>query len=177
MTSRWHVSHRADPRALPLANRHYTRQSPESPQFVQPGRCLVLLTAGADALWVTSWPYPELVFHGRGDAWVCTLFRNESPHLASELILEAVAATRWRYGDPPGGGVLTFLDPASVRPKQDYGRASQAGTSRPGRCFLKAGFHEVGRTRRGLLIFHLAPGDCPPAAPPLGAQLWLEAVA
>lgn len=174
---RWHLSHRADPRALPLANRHYTRQSPDSPQFVQPGRCVVLLTADADALWVTSWPYPELVFHGRGDAWVCTLFRNESGHLASELILEAISATRWRYGDPPPGGVLTFLNPGRVRPKRDYGRASQAASSRAGRCFLKAGFCDVGRTRRGLVVLQLEPSKVPTAVAPIGAQLSLEAVA
>src|SRR5690242_7545534 len=51
----WYLSHRADPRAVPLADRHYNRQKPGTPQFVPPGRCLVLLTADAGALWVTSW--------------------------------------------------------------------------------------------------------------------------
>jgi hypothetical protein len=60
---RWYLSHRADPRALVLADRHYNRQKIGSPQFVPPGRCLVLLTRNADALWVTSWPYAEYVRH------------------------------------------------------------------------------------------------------------------
>ena len=54
---RWHLSHRADPRAVALADRHYSRQKPGTPQFVKPGRCLVLLTEPPQALWVTSWPF------------------------------------------------------------------------------------------------------------------------
>src|SRR5207237_4162027 len=97
----WMESHRADPRALPLADRHYNRRKVGSPQFVPPGRCVVLLTAKADALWVTSWPFAEYVRHAWAGAWVCSLFRNESSALSSELITEAVAATRFLFGDPP----------------------------------------------------------------------------
>jgi hypothetical protein len=32
----WRMSHRADPLALPLADRHYNRQKPGSPQFMPP---------------------------------------------------------------------------------------------------------------------------------------------
>ena len=60
---KWHLSHRADKRALPLANRHYNRQSPNSPQFVPPGRCLVLLTQDTGALFVSSWPLAAYVKH------------------------------------------------------------------------------------------------------------------
>src|SRR3979409_34708 len=45
----WHLSWRADPRARPLADRHYNRQKPGAAQFVPPGGCLVLLTTEADA--------------------------------------------------------------------------------------------------------------------------------
>jgi hypothetical protein len=37
------LSHRADHRALPLADRHYNRQKPGTPQFVPPGRCMGML--------------------------------------------------------------------------------------------------------------------------------------
>ena len=57
----WRLSHRADARALPIADRHYNRQKVGTPQFVPPGRCLVLLTEDAGALWVTSWPFAEYV--------------------------------------------------------------------------------------------------------------------
>lgn len=43
----WRVSDRFDPRALPLADAHYNRRKAGSPQFVPPGRCVVLLTADA----------------------------------------------------------------------------------------------------------------------------------
>lgn len=98
---RWLLSHRADPRALPLADRHYNRQKIGSPQFVPPGRCLVLLTEEADALWVTSWPFEEYTKHAWAGAWVNSLFRSEASELSSEMIREAVAVTRWHFGDPP----------------------------------------------------------------------------
>jgi hypothetical protein len=62
----WNISYRADPKALPIADRHYNRQKPGTPQFVPPGRCLVLLTENADALWVSSWPFAEYVKHAWG---------------------------------------------------------------------------------------------------------------
>src|SRR3990167_218200 len=89
---RWIRSHRADSEAAGVADRHYNRQTPGSPQFVPPGRCLVLKTAGA--VWVTSWPFAEYVRHQWAGAFVNSLFRKECPGLASEFIREACAATR-----------------------------------------------------------------------------------
>lgn len=40
----WHLSYRTDPLVKPLADRHYNRQNPDSPNFVPPGRCVVLRT-------------------------------------------------------------------------------------------------------------------------------------
>ena len=157
---RWHTSWRFDPRALAIANRHYNRQKPDTPQFVPPGRCLVLLTDAADALWVTSWP--EYAQHNWSGAWNNSLFRNECPerYLSSELILEAVAATRAKWGEPPFNGMITFVDPQSVRRKRDVGR-----------CYLRAGFREVGITqRRGYLVFQMLPSEMPPAESPIGFQ-------
>lgn len=64
--SPWRRSYRADPAALPLADRHYNRQKIGSPQFVPPGTCLVLLTEDRSAVWVTSWPKAEYVQHAWG---------------------------------------------------------------------------------------------------------------
>lgn len=115
---RWHLSHRCDPRALPLANRHYNRQTPDSPQFGPPGRSLALLTEDATALWLTSWR--EFVLHDWPGAWVNSLFRNEQPdkHLSSELIREAIAATRWHFGPPPRA-----WDDYLHRPREDPPKA------------------------------------------------------
>lgn len=105
---RWHLSYRCDPKARPLADRHYNRQSIGADNFVPPGRCLVLTakvpgSGEVGALWVTSWPLAEFTLHAWAGAWINSLFRNERPDLflSSEMILEAVAATRAFFGDPP----------------------------------------------------------------------------
>lgn len=156
----WLLSHRADPRALLLADRHYNRQKVGSPQFVPPGRCLVLLTAAADALWITSWPFAEFVRHAWAGAWVCSCFRNESETLSSQLVREAVAATRNYFGEPPALGMVTFVDESKTRRKRD-----------PGRCFMRAGFKNAGRTKGGLVALTIAPNEMPAAEPALTAWL------
>lgn len=162
----WRISHRADPRALPIADRHYNRQKPGTPQFVPPGRCIVLLTEKADALWITSWPLAEYVKHAWAGAWVCSCFRNEGAILSSELIREAVAITRAIYGEPPPLGMITFVNADKVRHKRD-----------PGRCFLRAGFTNVGKTQGGLVALQLLPDAMPETQEPYTAQLSLLEVA
>ncbi|SRR5579875_1085030 len=162
----WHVSHRADPKGAALADRHYSRKTIGAAQFVPPGRCLVFLTHPATALWVSSWPYEQYVMHAWAGAWLCALFRNEEPgrYRSSDLIKQAVAATRWSWGPPPERGMVTFVDSARVRRKRDWAR-----------CFRKAGFQHVGFTKSGLVVLQLHPQDMPPAHPPLDAQLPLFA--
>lgn len=158
----WTLSHRADRRAAALADRHYTRQTVGSAQFVPPGRCLVLLTPDADALWVTSWPDARYVKHAWAGAWMCSLFRNEAPdrYLSSALIRDAVAATRACFGKPPALGMVTFVDPSHVRTKRD-----------PGRCYRRAGFRPVGFTKSGLVALQLLPADMPQQAIASGMSL------
>lgn len=151
---RWAESHRFDTAALPLADRHYNRRKVGSPQFAPPGRCVVLHCDRA--LWVTSWPYAEYVRHAWPGAWVNSLFRNEGAGLSSELIREAIAATRW-YWSVPTLGMVTFVDAAKVRHKRD-----------PGRCYRKAGFRHVGFTEGGLWAFQMLLSDMPAAEQPLG---------
>lgn len=154
---RWHYSNRADPRALPLADRHYNRQKPGTPQFVPPGRCAVFLTEDADALWVTSWPFAAYVKHEWAGAWVNSLFRNESEHLSSYLILEALAATRWHYRQTdswlkeaePEQGLITFVDDDEIK------------SCNPGFCYLMAGFERVGKTQGGLYALQMRLEDMP----------------
>lgn len=102
----WSRSDRFDPKARDLADRHYNRQKPGTDQFVPPGRCLVLFAATETgrAFWVTSWPFAEYVKHAWPGAWVCSAFRNEGAGLSSDLIRQAVAATRAYMGVPPPYG-------------------------------------------------------------------------
>ena len=123
----------------------------------------MLLTPDAGALWVTSWPFAEYVKHRWPGAWVNSLFRRESGPLASELIREAVSATRWTWGEPPVLGLVSFVDPGKVRHKRD-----------PGRCYLRAGFIRDGETEGGLLAFRMPPGLMPSPCPPATRQLELS---
>jgi hypothetical protein len=150
----WLRSTRADPRALPLADRHYNRQKPGTPQFVPPGRCHVLLTPAADAVWVTAWPFPQFVKHAWAGAWVNCLFRSEAQasFLSSDLIRAAVAHTRTRWEAPPLG-IVSFIDADKTRHKRD-----------PGRCYRKAGWRHVGFTQAGLWVYQQLPAEMPEAS-------------
>lgn len=153
----WRLSHRADEAARVLADRHYNRQKPGTPQFVPPGRCLVLLTECERAFWVTSWPFAEYVKHAWAGAWVCSAFRNEGAGLSSDLIRAAVAATRANWPEVPALGMVTFVDAEKVRqPRDRHGF---------GYCYIRAGFRPCGETKGGLLAFQLRPEDMPPPAP------------
>jgi hypothetical protein len=156
----WELSHRADRAAVEIADRHYNRQKPGTPQFVPPGRCVVFVATNRRAIWVTSWPFAEYVKHAWKGAWVNTCFRNEGAGLSSTLIREAVAATRWLWPDVPKEGIVTFIDPTKIRHKRD-----------PGRCYRKAGFALVGKTQGGLLAYAMDPETMPLAEAPIGAQL------
>src|SRR5262249_10545798 len=155
--------------ARALADRHYNRQAHGAPQFVPPGRCLVLLTADRSALWVTSWPLAQFVRHAWPGAWVCSLFRNERPdrHLSSGLITAAVAHTRAHWPAVPAAGIITFIDPAKTQAKDV-----------PGWCFLRAGWSHIGFTQGGLWAYQQLPSrrikrrstPMPAPAPVPGAQ-------
>ena len=155
---RWVLSHSCDVRARRLADRHYSRQKPGTTRFVGPGRCMVLLTTCENAYWVTSWPFAEYVHHAWPGAWMCSAFRNEgvADILSSELIIQALACTRWKYPDVPEFGMITFVDRTKVRSKRD-----------PGYCFKKAGFHNVGKTKGGLDALQILPDEMPEMAWPL----------
>ena len=161
---RWSLSHRADPHARQIADRHYNRQRVGATQFVPPGRCLVLSTPSA--FWVTSWPFAEWVKHDWAGAMICSAFRNEGDALSSELITDALKATRWKWHDLPELGMVTFVNRDKVRPKQH-----------PGYCYRVAGFEPCGETKGGLLALQLRPERWPEAEPPMRDQflLWDEA--
>jgi hypothetical protein len=91
---------------------------------------------------------------------VNSLFRREGGELASEMIRQAVAATRWRWPEIPPLGMVTFVDAGKVRRKRD-----------PGRCYIRAGFEPDGETKGGLLAFRMRPEAMPEAEAPHGAQL------
>lgn len=163
MEQPWRLSHRADPLARAIADRHYNRQKIGTPQFVPPGRCVVLVTVDSTpdcgALWITSWPFGEYVQHAWPGAWVCSAFRSEQQdvYLSSDLVRAAVAATLAVWPKPPVEGMITFVNRDKTRPKRD-----------PGRCFRRAGFECVGETKGGLVALHLSPVRMPEPVEAIG---------
>lgn len=148
--SPWRPSDRADPAALPLADRHYNRQHPGSQQWVPPATCICLKTIEVNpetgepwGVWSTTWPKEQYVRHAWAGAWVNATFRLEGgPYLASNLIGWAVAHTRAKWPAVPPLGIVSFVDAAKTRRKRD-----------PGRCYRKAGWVHVGFTKSGLWVF------------------------
>lgn len=165
----WSLSTRAREDSRNIADRHYNRQKIGTPQFVPPGRCLVLhaQTDAGIALWVTSWPFAEYTKHEWAGAWVCSAFRNEGAGIASDMISAAVAATRSHFGEPPALGMITFVNRAKVKPTKVRGAQVWGWTYR------KAGFRDAGETKGGLLALQLLPEDMPPAQPFPGQQVGL----
>lgn len=161
----WARTTKGDPIVCQLADRHYPRRKQGARQTGQNGRQLTLRTPAGDAFWITNWP--KHVLHAFGATWTCSKFRNEAPdrYLSSDLIREAMAATRAHFGAPPVDGFLTFVDASAVRPKRD-----------PGRCFIRAGFEVIGRTAGGhgrppLLVLRCRVERIPPPEASLDLQL------
>jgi hypothetical protein len=127
---------RCDDEMRQLADRHYNRQTPGSAQFIPPGRTLVLRDAAGLIYW--SWVWQDYRQDGQ-DGYNCCAFRNESPRLASEIILEAEQHAIARWGP---GRMFTYINPDAVR------------STNPGYCYLKAGWHKHGYSteRRRLLL-------------------------
>ena len=123
---------------------------------------MVLLSDDEKAFWVTSWPFAEYVKHAWPGAWVCSAFRNERgiEGEASELIREAVAATRAFFGEPPALGMITFVDPRKVKPAIRHGKKFW------GYSYWKAGFRYVGQTKGHLWAFQMLPNEMPLAMQP-----------
>lgn len=153
----WRRSHRFDTAARLLADRHYSRQKPGSPQFMPPGSCRVLVANNGKSVFGLSFPKAEFVKHAWAGAWVVSIFRNEQAGpLASAMIREAMAIMQTEY-DVPALGCVTFVDPKRVRGVVERGERIK------GFCFKRAGFRAVGETKRGLIAWQMLPGEMPPA--------------
>ncbi len=135
------------PDALALYARHYSaRECADRAQFIGPGEKMVLLTAERDALF--AW---RKFIDDSGQTGVnCAVFRNESKHLASDLIREAMAIA-WRRW--PGERLYTYVDASAVK------------STNAGCCFKMAGWSQCGTTKGGLIILECIPGEAVPAVP------------
>lgn len=144
-TSLWVPSRDGDPDALALYLRHYSarqyRDGRRRRLFVGPGEKTVLLTPERDALFVWR-KFRSMDATQTGVN--CAVFRNESRHLASDLIRQAceIAWRRW-----PGQRLYTYVNPRRVK------------SCNPGYCFLVAGWWKCGVSKKGLTILETVPAD------------------
>lgn len=131
----WERVTKFDVRAVALADRHYSRRKPGSPQFMPPGQTIVLL--GPQAVWGWWRPAPSSGIKSMNglDGWTCTIFRNEGPIRSSDLILDAELALA--DVDIGPDGMLSYVWDKKIR------------SSNPGYCFKLAGWKAVGRSADG----------------------------
>lgn len=154
----WRPSHRFHAPARKLADRHYSRGKPGSPQFMPAGSCRVLVAENHKAVFGLSFPKPEFVKHAWPGAWIVSIFRNETAGpLASDMIRDALAVMQsdFGYGAAPDKGVVSFVNPKMVRGVHERGELVK------GFCFKKAGFTAVGETKKGLIAWQMLPANMP----------------
>ena len=130
--------------ARSLYDRHYSRKfyaDGRTPKlFVGPGEKLVLVTPAWDALFV----WRKFKSADRQTGVNCAVFRNESPRLSSDLILEACAIAWDRWSNER---LYTYVNPRKIR------------STNPGYCFIKASFRKCGVTKvNKLVILERLPG-------------------
>lgn len=139
-----------------MADRHYSRESPGTPEFTPNGQKVVLLHFAENgtpaALWASHRPAPGMAERPDGrDVWACTMFRVEQRTvLASELIKEAVAITAGLWRPLPVDGFYTTINPKFVK--------SQGRKRGWGWCFQCAGWEvQTEHTKRRNLIVLILP--------------------
>jgi hypothetical protein len=185
----WQQIDHTDPRALDMADLHYSRQSPGTPEFTPSGNKIVLMHFLPDgtpaALWASHRPAPGKATRADGrDVWACTMFRVEHRTVvASALIQEAVAITCGLWSPLPTEGFYTTINPKKVTP------IKRRGAPVWGYCYIKAGWEvQEDRTKaRDLIILLLSPQriaavvpvEAPLCLPPFGTawRRWPRKVA
>ncbi len=131
----WLVSHKFDKDGARLADGHYSRRTPGSPQFMPPGETLVLVQPERDAVWGWWRPHPDADIEPMNglDGWTCTIFRNTGGRMSSDLVLEAEielleAEARGDTGPCGPDGLLTYVWPKKIK------------STNPGYCFQIVGW-------------------------------------
>jgi hypothetical protein len=128
----WQRVTKFDPRSATLADRHYSRRKIGSPQFMPPGQTVILFCeSGAVFGWWRPHPASGIKSMNGLDGWTCTIFRNESSILSSQLILEA---EQFLPSDCGPDGLLTYVWDKKIK------------STNPGYCFKLAGYKPIGRS-------------------------------
>lgn len=133
-----------------LADRHYSRQSIGTNQFMPPGRTIVLRNTEGSI--VFGWLWQNKRDDGQA-GYNCSIFRNESARLSSDVILEA---ERFAFEVWGRNRTFTYIYPSKLRAPIHKYRKSKV----PGKCFVAAGYklrvHKNGKphvSTNGLWLF------------------------
>jgi len=134
----WNIVRKFDPVAAKLADGHYSRRKPGSPQFMPPGQTLILLSDDATALfgWWRPHPASGLKSMNGFDGWTCTIFRNTGAMLSSRLIHAAENMLLVRHDIGPDG-FMTYVWDRKVLSRN------------PGYCFQCSGYQVAGGSADG----------------------------
>jgi len=81
----WERVGKFDRECASLADRHYSRRTKGSPQFMPPGQTVVLKAEQAVFGWWRQHPSSGIKQWNNLDGWTCTIFRNESAVRSSDL--------------------------------------------------------------------------------------------
>jgi hypothetical protein len=133
----WTVCKDGDLQAQQIFRRHYSfyiyKDGRHHKKIVGPGEYIMLITAKGDALFV----WRKFKDNSGQQGINCSIFRNESNRLSSEMILaaEVYANRKW-----PNERLYTYINPRKIKSKN------------PGCCFIKAGWQRCGITKRNALI-------------------------
>jgi hypothetical protein len=126
-----------------FSDRHYSRRTVGARQFMYSGRKLVLRNTEGTILFGWIWAEDDKRDDGQ-TGYNCTIFRNESPRKASDIILEAEKLAFAKWGP---NRLYTYIDPAktaTITALRDYPKwGVRRGERIVGFCYRKAGWKPV----------------------------------
>jgi len=133
----WIVGQDGEPELRQMYERHYScyhyKDGRKPKKFVGPGEHIVLTTPKRTALFV----WRKFIDASGENGINCSIFRNESEILSSDLIREADAIADFIW---PGERHYTYVRGEAVKSRN------------PGWCYICAGWSKCGFTKKGLLI-------------------------
>jgi len=133
----WIIGQDGEPELRTLYESHYSarhyKDGRKPKKFVGPGEYILLTTPKRDALFV----WRKFKDDSGQKGINCSIFRNESDILSSDLIREADAIADFTW---PGERHYTYV------------RASAIKSRNPGWCFICAGWRHCGYAKTGLYI-------------------------
>lgn len=128
---------RTDLLVCQMADRHYSRQTRGYKQVGSNCRLAVLRNPEGTIALVYGYPYDDMRAD-KQNGINCELFRNESGHRSSELLLQAEQLLRTKW--PQATRHFTYVDPTAIR------------SPNPGYCFKIAGYKYITTSQTGKIL-------------------------